>query len=208
MVDGLTIPHPPERMIEEGIVNNIPLLIGTNKDEAKSFDFVKPNQTNSKEYILNTLFGKNGPAVIEAYNKACMVKAEDDAWYEILTDYLYRMASTRLAARLADRGNPVWMYRFDFQGSSGAVHGAEMVFIWNDCITSIIPPSGESLAKKMHNAWISFIRTGNPQTEEFPLWKPYTSSECKTMLFDTNCSAQALNRLHENSDFPMQMIIL
>lgn len=207
VVDGLTLPQPPERMLEHRNVNRVPVLIGTNKEEAKSFSFTRSHPGSSKEEVLHTLFGENGTPVSKAYHAACTHKPEGEAWTEILTEYLYGMASRRLAASLAGLGIPVWMYRFDFQGTSGALHGAEMAFVWNDATTRSIPATGEELAGKMHAAWITFIQIGNPQTPELPLWTPCTENECNTMLFDKNCCVVPMN-VHDDRDFPLQMLII
>jgi len=208
VVDGLTIPHSPEKMIEQKAVNAVPVLIGTNKAEAKSFSFCSLETGISKEYIINTLFGKNGPIVMKVYHAACMKKSEEEAWQEILTDYLYGIAAIHLAEMLSDLGIPVWLYRFDFGGTSDAVHGRELAFVWNDASTREIPKNGEDLASKVHEAWVSFARTGQPQTTQLPKWMPYNSKEPTRMLFDTECKIQHLDDYCRDRDFPAQMLIL
>jgi len=208
VVDGLTIPQPPEKMIERKAVNSVPVLIGANKEEAKSFSFYSLGPGVSKEYVINNLFGKNGPSVMKAYHAACAEKSEEEAWQEILTYYLYELASIRLAEMFSDLGIPVWLYRFDFRGSSGAVHGMELAFVWNDASTRGIPETGAELASKVHDVWVSFARTGNPQIDQLPLWKPYSSENPTRMLFDIDCRIQHLDNCYQDRDFPIQMLIL
>lgn len=43
------------------------------------------------------------------------------------------------------------------------------------------------LATRMSSAWLNFARTGDPNTEELPLWEPYTNEEGATMIFNNHC---------------------
>ena len=37
------------------------------------------------------------------------------------------------------------------------------------------------------SAWISFIKTGNPNTEGMPNWEPYNTETGPTMILDDVC---------------------
>ena len=39
----------------------------------------------------------------------------------------------------------------------------------------------------MSSAWISFVKTGNPNTKGLPEWIPFTSDKQATMIFDNEC---------------------
>lgn len=41
----------------------------------------------------------------------------------------------------------------------------------------------------MSQAWVNFARTGNPNVEGQPEWKPYTRDNGNTMIFDTESRA-------------------
>ena len=45
-----------------------------------------------------------------------------------------------------------------------------------------------ALQDKITDAWISFIRTGNPNTKSLPKWKEYNPKTQPTMVFDNKCS--------------------
>ena len=43
----------------------------------------------------------------------------------------------------------------------------------------------DGLARAMHQAWISFIRTGDPHHSDLPPWDPYDMKTRTTMRFDS-----------------------
>jgi len=47
-----------------------------------------------------------------------------------------------------------------------------------------------ALADKISSAWISFIKTGDPNCKELPKWEPYTPEKGATMVFDNKCVAK------------------
>ena len=48
-------------------------------------------------------------------------------------------------------------------------------------------PDAYRLSDLMSSAWISFIRTGNPNVPGLPAWEPYTAENGNTMVFDNTC---------------------
>ncbi|CAG7652650.1 carboxylesterase/lipase family protein [Paenibacillus allorhizosphaerae] len=200
--DGLTIPMEPITAVLGKLKRKIPLLLGTNKDEAASFITNSPGLKVQNEDVLNTLFGSNSGLVLNAYRKAALLKPAEEAWKDTLTDCFYRIAAVRLAEMAAEHGQPVWLYRFEYAGKQGAVHGAESPFV-NDSN----PTEVKELATRMHAAWAAFIRSGEPTAEGLPEWPAFTLSERSTMVLNQECRLEREADLSEN-DFPMQVIQL
>jgi para-nitrobenzyl esterase len=200
--DGSTIPMEPIASVLGKLDRNIPLLLGTNKDEAVSFLSNSSGLKAQNEEVLHSLFGTNSVLVLDEYRKASLLKPYEEAWKDTLTDCLYRIAAVRLAEMASDLGQPVWLYRFEYAGKQGAIHGAEGPFI-NDSN----PSEGTELAGRMHAAWAAFIRSGKPSAEGMPEWPRFTLADRSTMILNQEC------RLEQETDlsstlFPMQVIRL
>lgn len=200
--DGLTIPMEPITEVLGKLDRNIPLLLGTNKDEAVSFLSNSSGLKVQNEEVLNSLFGTNSGLVLDAYRKAALQKPADEAWKDTLTDCLYRIAAVRLAEMAAEHGNPVWLYRFEYTGEQGAIHGAEGPFIIDSN-----PAEGKELAARMHAAWAAFIRSGKPKADGLPEWNAFTLSDRSTMILNQECVLEYETDMNENL-FPMQVILL
>jgi para-nitrobenzyl esterase len=48
-------------------------------------------------------------------------------------------------------------------------------------------PDAYRLSDLMSSAWLSFIRTGDPNVPGLPAWEPYTAENGSTMVFDRVC---------------------
>jgi para-nitrobenzyl esterase len=181
-VDGHTIPRAPLAMIDEGSAPGVPVLVGTNRDEWKLFTlFLGEASARVLEPRLRERLGA------AAFDELVALYAGD--WTRITGDIAFRIPAIRLAeAQL--RHAHVHMYRFDFASTSfggqlGAAHALEIPFVWNaltaaaapillgDAIAVALP-----LAERMHAAWASFVRTGDPG------WPRYDLERRATMLFD------------------------
>lgn len=97
---------------------------------------------------------------------------------------------TRQAERKAEQtGAPVWMYRFDWRspwagGRFGAVHGMDMALVFHNTHQPTVcnSPEAAALADRMSDAWLAFARSGDPNCEALPAWRPYSAGERATML--------------------------
>jgi para-nitrobenzyl esterase len=122
---------------------------------------------------------------------------------------MYQMHTYRWAKALGQNGIPVWMYRFDYaKGPVGAGHAAELPFVWYRSTENIADTAKKQLAINMHNAWVSFIKTGNPNTTGLPQWPDYNSDSRQVMLFDTPAQVTNLKEVFDDKDFPSAVFVL
>ena len=47
-----------------------------------------------------------------------------------------------------------------------------------------------TLADRMSSSWLNFARTGNPNTDDLPEWKPFDSEGGATMIFNNVCEVK------------------
>ncbi|GCE21729.1 carboxylesterase/lipase family protein [Dictyobacter kobayashii] len=195
VVDGTTLPHYPLDAVAQGKGARVPLLLGTNRDEARLYMALDPQLTHPDRQILHTLFGSNSATAADAYATARQKHPPEEAWAIVLTDYLYRLGVIHLAREQAYQHLPVWLYRFDWDKTShGAFHSLELPFVWNTLnrphplqipFRFTFGAEEYALAEQMHAAWIAFIRNGNPNVTTLPPWPTYANDERETMLFNT-----------------------
>ena len=55
-------------------------------------------------------------------------------------------------------------------------------------------PEAYRMADLVSNAWIAFIKTGDPNTRGLPRWEPFDPEENPTMVFD---NVTALRKNHD-----------
>lgn len=111
-------------------------------------------------------------------------------------DTMFRDGAIRQACNKANQGTAdVYMYMFNWKpegNTLGACHGMELPFMFNNIelqpeMTGATKEAYE-LADKMSSAWISFIRTGNPNTKGLPTWEKFNETTQPTMIFDNKCT--------------------
>jgi len=197
VVDGDALPHHPFEPVAPKISANIPLMIGTNKDEILLFvpqlaDLDEPTmQTRMKAFI-----GDNAERVIEAYRRARPNDSAADIAVAITSDRFMRIGSITLAERQsAQHAAPVFMYLFTWEtpvlgGKLKSPHALEIPFVFDNVETDRLSgdtPTKFPLAEKMSRTWLQFARSGDPNNGGIPKWPGYSSERRATMIFDNEC---------------------
>lgn len=203
VVDGRFLPAHPFDPVAAPSAADVPLIIGTNRDENATYMVADPKRRKLTEaelrQRLTPLLGDKLEHVLGIYAKS---RPNDTPWdlYVGVTSEAFRRMSIRLAERKIQGGTaPVYMYLFsyvsDFLGGLfKAGHGTEISFVFDN--TDDIPLSGTrpdryELASAMSEAWIAYARTGNPSHPGMPSWEPYTPDKRHTMIFDVPARLEA-----------------
>lgn len=166
--DGVVLPREPlAEVFAHGQWNRVPVILGSNRDEFKTFSADKPEHSR-------LLLGKL-PILRNRAAYQVEMKYQSWAWKALHVD-------TPADAMLAGGHADVWTYRFDWDEAPavpfvrpdlllGASHGMEMAFVFRDTfgeldIFAVNTPFNRSgrtvLAQAMGDAWTSFARTGVP----------------------------------------------
>jgi para-nitrobenzyl esterase len=187
-VDGDVLPRGPFEALRAGEAANVPLLIGSNRDEWLLFDvFLGPAAREAVRGPLRARLGDRLDGILEVYR---------GSWTDLVGDLAFRMPAIRIAEL---HQGPSYMYRFDWTspamgGQLGAAHAMELPFMWNklELPASQILIGGDTagaqpLATAMHDAWAAFVKTGDPNGSALPAWPRYDTTSRATMLLDREC---------------------
>lgn len=200
VVDGVSLPVNPEVALAEGAAKDIPVLIGTNKDEYNLFTVFDPRLNDPDKETLtsycNQLFGPLWPSLASSFLKGETISTA--LFSKMVTYLIFNAPALKLAEEQVKQGALVYMYRFDWEtpvlnGGLKACHALEIPFVWNNLTqpgTSNLvgdPSEIQGLAERVHQAWIAFAHHGNPNTPELPDWEPYNLVDRPTMLFNREC---------------------
>jgi para-nitrobenzyl esterase len=203
VVDGDLIAAQPLDAVTSGTATDVPLLIGTTRDEYSLFlqlvtmGAKVPREQAAAEY-LNTRFGPGTTAVIKQYQELNPQLTPWQVLVAVATDGNVRLPALRLAEAKSATSGEVYMYRFDFASpldpTLGAAHGLDLPFLFDtpDTAAATGPATGRgSLADVMCSAWVSFARDGHPSLAGTAQWPPYTVPQRATALF--NLESQITN---------------
>lgn len=204
VVDGTSLPHDVFNPTATTLSANIPLLIGSTETEVTwniNTDYSAPaDDAALRERIARTLRtdGEHADSVIGIYRKGRPKASNLDLALIIETDASqFRSGTDTQAERKAALGKaPVYMYRFQWYSPVGggrlrAMHCLDIPFVFENvelCKTVVGDGQAQyALAEKMSSAWVSFARTGDPNTKVLPKWEPFTADTRATMIFNTEC---------------------
>ncbi|WP_051791145.1 carboxylesterase/lipase family protein [Amycolatopsis jejuensis] len=150
----------------------VPLMVGTNAEEGNLYVVPQGNLTTSTEADVRILAAQLGPdpdALIAGHRRP------GASWGEVrsalLAEGLFGAGSRALAASF--RYEFAWRAQ-GLAGQLGAAHTMELPFVFDRLdLPSLRGPRGwfgdgeppRELATRMHGAWVSFARDGNPGWE-------------------------------------------
>lgn len=221
VLDGVTLDRDPAELLLSGAGADIDVLIGWTREEANfAFGLSEPYAASTKDQVLARVrdtFGNRAGQAYTAYEEARPGARPVDVLMDLISDDLFRMPALAFAERRAARGRPVWAYQFNLPtpahgGRLGAAHCLELPFAfdnfdkWSQApfLAGLAPRVRDGLASTMHAAWISFIRTGDPNDRPVPRWNRYDRDSRATMALDsvTTCVddlAGHWRRLHQQA---------
>jgi para-nitrobenzyl esterase len=187
-LDGSLLPRLPVETIANGALSGTRLLIGTNRDESALFVGPHPQKVTAAD--LGNVELAKFEEVFARYRAVYPTMSEEQLRIRALTAEEYWVPSVRVVDAHVRGGGTAWMYRLDFAATNGrmkgeAYHSEELGLVWNKPIEEIANVVKEkALAKKMHAAWLTFIKGETPGAEGLPLWPQYSNKTRETMVFD------------------------
>lgn len=192
-LDGVLLPFQPTDKQALELSQNIPLMIGSTKNEFTPFIPINKKQTLAElKENLNKKYNNKADVYFTAVKKLYPNSASPSDFTGI--DLNFRALAIKQAnLKSANNNVPVYMYLFTWQspvngGMYKAMHGMDIAFEFDNIKRCEQMTGGGkdayALAAKMSSAWISFARTGNPNVPSLPVWPPYTEKNGSTMLFD------------------------
>lgn len=197
VTDGVVLPKDPEAALAAGSAAGVALLTGTNLEEWKLFSMMSPPITDDDALRRRiALMTTDVDGALAAYRADEGDPSPADLECALLTDVVFRVPSARMAnAQVAHA--PVHQYRFDwkspaFGGLIGAAHAVEIPFVFqlvNDHRLHVLigPEAPPELADAIHDAWVSFARTGVPRVAGIGTWPslPNDTATRPVVVFDS-----------------------
>jgi para-nitrobenzyl esterase len=205
VVDGKYLPTHPYDPVGPAISKNVPVIIGSNKQESLLQLQNKPELLNLDEAglraQLDARLGNRAGHFLEIYRKAMPGASPTELFIALTTHQWMWVDTTRRCERqVALHGAPVYTYIFDYESEvplsakvsypRRAMHGEEVPFKFghpeNSPNTGTKPERLE-VGKNMSRAWATFARTGDPSHSGIPKWPAYTLDRRATMIISANC---------------------
>jgi len=192
-----TMPNDPRQNIADGAFPAIPVLIGTNRDEGRTF-FAEPKISTEQDYreTLDGFFGDRADDVLRHYPWA--PEAADNGFTgnyllaATVTDSFFACGNRTMVADLAAHTS-TFVYKFAHRDGPGlgdrfsgyvwgAGHASELPYLWPSFdnglpIAAIFDRAEQRLARNMVSYWSSFVAQGRPAVRGLPRWPSFNNSQ-------------------------------
>ena len=198
VLDGSFLPYQPSDANATTISKDIPLLIGSTKNEfitSLSNPKLRYGTITDITSYINNIYKDKAEAYIDAVKQAYPGDNRPSDLVDI--DLRFRAGVLSEAKLKSTAGSaPVFMYMFGWQspvmdGDYKAMHCFELPFVFNNIARCEEMTGGGKaayeLADKISQAWINFARTGNPNHKGLPEWPVYSVENGSLMYFDNKC---------------------
>jgi len=205
VLDGDFFPNQPSDAAAMEISKNVPLLVGSTKNEFAAFAPVNKNLTmDDVTASLKKRYGDKTDAYLAAV-KAAYPDVNTPAGYTDIDLNFRALAIKQADAKAVAGAAPVYMYLFTWQspvnnGMYKAMHCMDLAFQFDNIARCQEMTGGSkdayTLADKMSSAWLNFAKTGDPNAPGLPKWPAYTAENGATMIFDSKCQL----RFHPDGD--------
>jgi len=199
VLDGEAIPRHPFEPDASPLNADVPVLIGTNKDENTLFLFSHPRfgaftgEDIAKQ--AKSVAGERAEALVAALRRAYPDYSDTHIYSAIGTASGMWGNSVKLAERKAAQGAaPAFMYLVTWEtpvakGRLRSPHAIEIPLVFDNVEKARnFVGRGEApqaVADQMSSAWLAFARTGDPG------WPAYDVERRATMVFDVESRVQS-----------------
>jgi carboxylesterase type B len=190
-----SFPKPPALAVARGRFRHVPVVIGANRDEGRTFaqGFIGADRAAYEAFVRDT-FGDRAddvlaryrwPAAPTRFTAAYLIGAiETDAGLIAGIGGCTNRALTRTLARWTR----VYAYQFDHRTGPGltqipgyvwgAGHAAELAYIWPSFnngtpIAPLFDARERTLSREMVQRWGAFTKHGRPSVRGEAAWTPY-----------------------------------
>ncbi len=180
VVDGWVVPAPLDELARAGKYSHVPCIIGGTSDEG-----IPPPCPTYGDFRAMT-YGEYGRELGDRFLALCP-EEEYESYRKVWFAEHIRAAAEGWALLLErQKAAPAYVYRFDRKlpgDGMGAFHAADLWYVFQTFQRSWRPWTGEDyiLARTCNTYWCNFARTGDPNGEGLPDWRPYTAAAPNTM---------------------------
>jgi para-nitrobenzyl esterase len=168
-----SLPVEPGASVAAGSARDIAVLVGTTAEEGLLFTALMPQLFGDDIVLLlaKAALGDEAEDAVAKYRENRPGADGSVIAGAVMTDFMFRIPSIRLAEMLATQGNPAHVYQFSwrsraFGGALGACHALELPFVFETLDTEAArfltgEDSPRALAREVHRTWVRFATDGH-----------------------------------------------
>jgi para-nitrobenzyl esterase len=199
-VDGWFFPVSPVSLFKGGKQNKVPMLLGSNSDEAQHF---LHSALSAREYIQHAQKDYGGDA--EKFLTLYPSESDEAAKISQQRQFADRAAlgEQNLATEVSRGGAKAFLYYFDYLDEGGynsetptlglrlgADHGAELPYVFGllNHWKTAVPDQDVKVENVVMQYWTNFAKNMDPNGDGLPAWDLFKGTDSPVMIFDKSAS--------------------
>lgn len=199
--DDYVLPGVFSELVRHKKHHNISYMIGNCSHEGAAFGEGYKTSCASFNAMVKRMFGGHGDAALGFYK----VESDADAascTRDVMTDGSVYGTNLWGRVQLKLGMKPAYLYLFDRNipdregkpSSEAAFHSGDLWYVHGTIDRSWrgMNEDDRKVSNMMMDYWTNFARTGDPNGEGLPVWKPFTSEEPYTMILNEQAAMSDL----------------
>lgn len=193
IIEPNLLPRSPYEVFVAGQQNDVPLLIGSNAQEARAMIDVSSVTAATFESGITQSVGPLPPALMATYSHTTDEEART-ARLDFERDLRFGWDMWAWARLQATSGhNPVYYYSFrhgpafpkdSVYAGWGASHFAELWYVFDHLDQNAWQwtPADRNLTAVISNYWVNFAKSGDPNGAGVPVWPAFENMKCQVQV--------------------------
>jgi len=174
--DGHFLAGEPDKLVAEGRLHDVPVLLGTNRDEASLFtgdispaeykDWISINFRNRATTIISRFPGEGVGDLNAPANR-------------FLAALWFTEPARFLARSISQKGGRAYLYYFRHVPKYGLIkefgsfHGQEIEYVFGNLGKILSTDNDKALSRSIMDYWVNFAATGDPNSQKLTHWPAY-----------------------------------
>jgi para-nitrobenzyl esterase len=194
ILDGKLVVETSQSAYLAGRQSKVPIIIGSNSAEVPA-GFVN---AGSKEELFS-MFGPLKEEAIAAYDPEGKIELPE-LLTRVNTDKVWAEPARFTAQAFEKIKIPAYIYQFSYVAESlkdrlryGAPHASEIPYVFNTLESRrgnvAVSKTDKEVAILMHTYWANFVKSGNPNGSQLPVWPVYHSKKNEVLEFQSDGKA-------------------
>jgi para-nitrobenzyl esterase len=206
ILDGVAITRDPFDPDAPEISADVPILVGSVKDEWTIFTAAEPwfgRMTDADLDQRLKALGPRGQSLLGAFRKIHPDYSPTYLFISTVSAPVFGGSITLAERKAAQKRAPVYMWYMTWEtpvlnGAFKTPHTMEipfMMYSYNRVRQFVgSGPETDRIANQISDAWVAFARTGKPDASGIPHWPAYDTTTRATMVF--NNKSEVVNDLN------------